>query len=147
MSATFTKTQHMQGLMRLLDPNEKARAKQQFAADNGREKFQRRLRHQINMHPDFTTLPPKGQRDEAALLAALRKLGAPVLCYVIASDDGPDFAPHVLDDGFHPLAETLEQAYCAFSHGTILSCIPGQLALFRSAFPHKHYIVHRPRGA
>ena len=131
------RTAHMRGLLRLIDPSETARAKIAFSTVKGREKWLRRLLHQIEMHPDFAVEPVKGQRDRDSLLRALQALGAPENCYIIASDSD-------LDDSFHSLPYTLEAAYWEFGHGTILSCIPGKLALFRSAFPHRNFIVHRP---
>jgi len=96
------------------------------------------------MHPRFTSEPARGNRDSDSLLKILKKLGAPKECYIIASDDGPNYEAHEFDDSFRSLQDTLENAYREFSHGTILSCVPGKLALFRTAYPFKNFIVHRP---
>lgn len=127
---------HLRGLYRLIDPREKERLKRAFESIKSRERWLRRLFHQIEMHPEFAEEPPRGSRDEDSLFKALRDLGAPEMCYVIASDSD-------MDDSFQSLRQILTIAYVEFAHGTILSCIPGKLALFRTAYPHKHFIVHR----
>ena len=127
---------HITGLLRLIDPDEVRRAKRQLGPEGDREKWLERLAHQVTMHPEFSSEPPKGSRDEESLLKALRELGAPEMCYVTAADGA-------FDDTFQPLAEMLAKMYDYHSHGTIFSCIPGRLALFRTAYPQKHLIVHR----
>ena len=73
------------------------------------------------------------------MLAWLRRLGAPASAYVIASD-----VPE-LDDTFRDLEQLVGTELYGCGHGTIVSCVPGKLALFRTAWPHEHLVVHRPK--
>lgn len=128
---------HIVGLLRLIDPVEKDRMKRAFETAKGRTKWlHKRLAHQVEMHPDHSNEIPRGERDEESLLNTLRKLGAPEECYVVASD-------HATDDSFQSLSILITERYAEFGHGTIFSCLPGKLAFFKTAFPHKRIIVHR----
>lgn len=128
---------HLTGLLKLIEPSEKDRAKRAFETRKSRAKWlEKRLSHSVGMHPEYTKEAPRGKRDEASLLSMLRDLGAPEECYIVASD-------HEIDDRFQSLSDVLENRYAEFGHGTIFSCIPGKLALFRSAYPHKSFIIHR----
>jgi len=91
------------------------------------------------MHPDYSKEAPRGSRDEESLFKILRDLGASENCYIVASD-------HEFDDSFQSLNSVLKDSYADFGHGTILSCFPSKLALFKTAFPHKSIIVHRNFG-
>ena len=103
----------------------------------GRRKWlHKRLAHNVLMHPDYSTEASRGNRDASSLFKILRDLGAPDECYVVASD-------HEIDDSFQPLNHMLVDKYVEFGHGTIFSCLPGRLALFKTAFPHRSFIVHR----
>jgi hypothetical protein len=128
---------HLGGLVRLFDDVDRTRIKRWMATESGRPKLLARLQH--NMEPDrkLTSELPRGQRGHSNLLRAFRRLGAPDRCYIISSDGR-------LDDTFQDLDAVLLHELGNFSHGTIISAIPGRLALFRSAFPFRHLIVHRP---
>jgi hypothetical protein len=135
MNTVWTVMQHLEGISRLVDPTEADRAKRLLANSRTREKWLKKLAHSVSMHPVFTVEPPKGQRSPEALTALLRELKAPEYCYVIASDSE-------LDDSMQDLGAMIQGAAENFGHGTILSCIPGKLALFRTAWPHKHLVTH-----
>ncbi len=137
------KAAHVRGILKLIDPLEVDNAQAALKSADGRERWLRRLRHQIEMHPDFSVEPPRGNRDKDGLLNILVDIGAPPDCYIFASDSSPDYGSHRLDDSFHSLRYSLAAMFWECSHGTILSCIPGKLALFRSAHPHRHYIIQR----
>jgi hypothetical protein len=136
MKNNWTASQHLNGVPRLVDPDEADRAKRMLGNPRTRDKWLKKLTHSVSMHPTFTSEPPKGERSPAALLVALRALGAPDYCYVVASDSE-------LDNSIQDLGIMIRDALERFGHGTILSCVPGRLALFRTAWPHKHFIVHR----
>ena len=133
---SYTPTQHLGGLPALMSPEQRGRAKRQLGSTKGREKFLDAMRHDFELHPDFTIEPAKGKRDPDSLLAALHELGAGEDCYVIASDR--DF-----DDTMQPLEKMVREAADIFHHGTIFSCVPGRLALYKRAVPHGTVIVHR----
>jgi hypothetical protein len=134
---TELRDEHLKGLLRLIEPGEKDRAKRLLASEKGRAKWLTRLLHNIDMHPDFSLEPPRGERSDDYVLARLRQLGASHQCYVVASDSD-------LDDSFQSLEAMVRGAGNLFGHGTILSCVPGKLALFRNAYPYQTLIVHRP---
>ena len=128
---------HVKGLLRLIDPDEKDRMVRAFETKKGRTKWlHKRLAHSVKMHPHYSSEVPRGERDEESIVNALRKFGAPEECYVIASD-------HEVDDSFQSLSLLLKLRYAEFGHGTIFSCRPGKLALFKTAFPYKSIIVRR----
>jgi hypothetical protein len=137
MNQTWTAEQHLKSVWRLVDPLESERVNRLLPNPKNRDKWLKKLAHSVSMHPKFSIEPPKGARDPDALLAALRALGASDVCYVIASDSG-------LDDSMQDLGAMIRDASEHFGHGTILSCIPGKLAMFRTAWPHRQFVVHRP---
>jgi hypothetical protein len=137
MPMTDLGDEHLKGLLRLIGPNKKDRAKRQLASEKGRAKWLKRLHRNISMHPEFSSEPLRGERSNDHLLTTLRRLGAGQQCYVVASDSH-------LDDSFQSLENMVHQAGTLFGHGTILSCIPGILALFRQPYPNHTLIVHRP---
>jgi hypothetical protein len=131
---------HIKGLLRLLDPGIKDRAGRLLTTAKGRSKWLERLCHNISMHPEFTMQPPRAERSDNAILQRVRQLGAPSKCYVIASDNSD------LDDTFQDLDLMVRDADKLFGHGTILSCLPGKLAVFRDAgHPTITSIVYRPK--
>ncbi len=134
---TGLRDEYLKGLPWLIEPGEKERAKRLLASEKRRAKWLTRLLHNIDMHPDFSTEPQRGERSDDHVLARLRQLGASQQCYVVASDSN-------LDDSFQSLENLVRGAGNLFGHGAILSCVPGQLALFRNAYPHQTLIVHRP---
>ena len=124
---------HLAGLARLPPGAEAPRLARALETPKGLAKWRGRLAHSIAPREAFCTAPARGARDPAAL----RRLGAPERCRLIVSDmDGED-ADLALD-------EALCDALPEFTHGAFLSCLPGKLALFRSAWPHAQLIVHRP---
>lgn len=130
--------EHLHGGLRLIDPVEVERARRELLGETGRGKFLSRLCHGIAPHPAYASALRRGQRSADAMLERLRKLGAPAACYVIASDHP------ALDDTFLDLESLLSTELYRCHHGTIVSCIPGRLALYRTAWPHQHLVVHRP---
>lgn len=134
---TLDRNAHLTGLLKLIEPNEKDRARRALATTESRSKWlEKRLSHNVEMHPEYTKEVPRGQRDGESIINILRDLGAPQECYIVASD-------HESDDSFQSLSDVLTNRYAEFWHGTILSCIPGRLALFKTAPPHKSFIVYR----
>ena len=128
---------HIDGLLRLVDEDAKPRVKRWIESANGRSKLLKWLAHGSGLDTRYCHEPPRGQREGEQLLLALRARGAPRTCYVVSSDGH-------LDDGFCQLEQLLTLELGHFTHGTIISAIPGKLGLFRSAYPHRHLIVHRP---
>ena len=133
----YTVEQHVNGLLQLIDPDEKLRAKRLLATNKGRSKWLERLAHNVEMHPQYAYEATKGARDPASILAALRQLTTDDRCYVFS-------ALSDLDGTFQPLDRTVLEVGLLFDHGTVLSIVPGKLALFRPAAPSTERIVHRP---
>ncbi len=69
------------------------------------------------------------------VLTELRQRGAPEACYVISTRSD-------LDGRTMPLAEALGEVH-AMQMGTLISCIPGQLAYYEGEDPHERYVLHR----
>ena len=131
---------HTAGIFKLIDPIEKDRMSRAFETAKSRRKWlHKRLAHSVEMHPNYSEEAPRGSRDEESLFNILRDLAASLECYVITSD-------HDIDDSFQSLNSVLKDRYAEFGHGTILSCLPGKLALFKTAFPHRSIIEHRKLG-
>ena len=134
---TEDRINHLRGLLRLIDPEEVERFKRKVLMGGSRDRWLRQIAHRIPMHTDFTSEPEKGSRDMDSLLVRLRALGAGSTCYIVSSDGS-------LDDTFQDTEYAVLRAPWLFTHATILSCIPGELALFRTAMPIRHLVVHRP---
>jgi len=127
----------MRGLLRLVGQDDKPRVKPWIAIASGRSKLLRSLEHGTGLDDRFSHEPPRGERANESLLRKMRGFGAPKSRYVISSDGR-------LDDTFCDLEDVLTVELGNFTNGTIISAIPGKLAFFRSAYPHRHFIVHRP---
>jgi hypothetical protein len=129
---------HIKGILRLVDPNLKDRAKWLITSAKTKPARITELAN-LSLHPKFTVRPARGERSNDALLKRLRQLGASLTCYVIATDNDK------LNDSFQDLETMINDAPELFNHDTILSCVAGRLALHRG--PHHDYItsiIYRP---
>ena len=69
------------------------------------------------------------------LLSDLRRRGAPDNCYVIS-------AHPYLDGVTRPLKDAISEVFSLID-GTLIFCIPGQLAYYEGEAPKNRYILHR----
>jgi hypothetical protein len=103
-----------------------------------RQKILDQLNHNPDLDPRYMIHVPPSEQSREAIASRLRKLGAPPTCYLIS-----DVAD--LDQRELPLEEALELAVGRGS-GTIISCIPGQLAYYEAEDSDERYILHRKTG-
>ncbi|GAC1471622.1 MAG: hypothetical protein NVSMB9_17980 [Isosphaeraceae bacterium] len=99
-------------------PARRARWLGALASKKRRGAFLDRLNHCRDLDERFST--PLASNDD--VVAALRSLGAPAICYVMS-----DLA--TIDGQEMPLDEAVTQSELG-GWGTIISCIPGQLAYY-----------------
>ncbi|MGH8435071.1 MAG: hypothetical protein ACRERX_11440 [Pseudomonas sp.] len=101
----------------------------------GRTKFVKRLAHFKELDQRFATRVTNDRRDAQSLRDNLVARGAPASCHVIselAAIDGQEI----------PLESAL-RAVVGSGMGTIISCVPGQLAYFEGEEPGERYILER----
>lgn len=121
----------------LLAKTHRARYRQQLAkgAGKARDKFVDGLSHNLEVDNRFARKVRSSTDTEQWILDELRRHGAPEACYVISTN--PD-----LDGRSMPLAEALGEVH-AMQQGTLISCIPGQLAYYEGEDAHERYVLHR----
>lgn len=129
VSGLPTAWHHEQGLGRFLLPHRRERWQDGLAAGGRRrEKVTARLWHLMgrgDVDPAFvTSIDCSGTAPvfRERLLGLLREMGAPQTVYLISDD--PD-----LDRRFLPLSTAVEDV-CAWGAVAIVSCVPGELALY-----------------
>lgn len=94
-----------------------------------------RLNHKLDYLPALAVQVPEDEDFPEALERLLRARGAPATCHVLVSGlriDGCEV----------PLREALDTV-CMHMYGSILSCIPGQLAYYRPEAPGYGVILAR----
>jgi hypothetical protein len=102
-----------------------------------RIEFTRGLAHFDGFDERYTSpMSAAGVHTAAAALALLQNKGADQVAWVISEDQK-------MDNRALPLREALEAVW-AGSMGTILSCVPGKLALFRSEEMKSERLLHHP---
>jgi hypothetical protein len=95
----------------------------------------RTLYHFADLDPRFNSRVPARDDTAEGIEAHLRSRGAPGLCYVISTDSA-------LDGKRVTLRAALTQIH-GLGHGTLLSCVPGQLGYFEGEEPGERYLLHR----
>ena len=103
-----------------------------------RPKFLRELYHFQDFDP-ACIVPITDRTDSASgLIRELRLLGAVADCYVVSN-------LRELDGTNMPLDDTIERVF-ALVEGTIVCCVPGQLAYFEGEGRKNRFILHRRAG-
>lgn len=112
-----------------------ARYLQLLANRRRREEILVRLNHKLDYLPALAIEVPDDQDYPEALELLLRAKGAPATCHVLVN--------RLRIDGCEvPLREALDTV-CMHMYGSILSCIPGQLAYYRPEAPGRGVILAR----
>lgn len=106
-------------------PAKRARYAEFLAKPKRRGEVLDRWNHFFDFVPELATQVPRDSPEQ--LITLLRKRGAPATAYLIGR-------PSELDGSELPLAEAVEQAFCD-GWGTVISCLPGRLALYLQEFP------------
>ena len=98
-----------------------------------------RLNHHIDdIDSRYRVSVPPEQHTPSAIEKLLRTRGAPSLCYVMSSSTR-------LDGREMSLADALKEVI-GYQMGTLISCIPGQLAFYESEEIKTRYILERKAG-
>jgi hypothetical protein len=106
-----------------------------LAKRGGREKLRAQLAHLPDLALEYAHPIPGGEANPGAIGRLLMAQGAPWTCYCLS--EGTDLDGKVL-----PLANALEQVV-GRGIGTLLSCVPGQLAYFEGEDPGRRFILSR----
>ena len=106
-------------------PEKRVRYAEFLARPKRRGEIISRFNHFFDFVPELATQVPRGSAEELATL--LRRHGAPKQAYLIGR-------PSELDGCELPLFEAVD---CALNDGwgTVISCLPGRLALYLQEFP------------
>ena len=110
-----------------------ARYLQLLANRKRREEILIRLNHKLDYLPALAVEVPEEQDYPEALEQLLLARGAPATCHVLVNGlriDGREV----------PLREALNTV-CLHMYGSVLSCIPGQLAFYRPEAPGRGVIL------
>jgi hypothetical protein len=118
-------------------PTKRERYVELLLTKRGREKVRSALDHFNDLDPRFCRKVHGGDANAAAVLRALRKLGAPPQCHIISVSTD-------LDGRDMPLSDALE-IKIGRGWGTFISCIGGALGYFEGEGPNERYICLRHR--
>ena len=115
-------------------PQKRARYAGFVSSPKTRPKFLRALDYFSDFVPARVVQLSGETRTAEGLLAELRCRGAPEECYVISVYDE-------VDGTTRPLAETVRDVYGSLLEGTIICCVPRQLAYYEGERPHNRFIL------
>ncbi len=118
-------------------PANRERYVELLSTKRGRERVRGALDHFNDLDPRFCRKVSLQDAKPAAVLEALRKLGAPPQCHIISVHGEPDGREM-------PLSDALEVAI-GRGQGTLISCISGVLGYFEGKEPNELYIRRRDR--
>ncbi len=119
---------HEAAFVRAFMPKEKwARCLQLLPDRNRRSEVLVRLNKKWDYLPTLATEVPESEDFPEAVLDLLRNAGAPEKCYVMA-------ALSSLDGKTLPLKDALREVFLQ-PFGALISCIPGELAYYRTQAP------------
>jgi len=112
-------------------PPRRPRWLESLASAERRSRFLARLNHCRDLDERYARLLPSN----ADVVAILRRCGAPATCYVVS-------ATMALDGREMPLEEAVAEASQG-GWGTILSCLPGQLAYYHDECGERRLLLER----
>jgi hypothetical protein len=116
-------------------PSKRERYASFLASRKQRPKFLRELYHFADFDP-ACLVAVSGSADSAdGLLAELRRRGAPPDCRLIS-------ARRDLDGTTRPLEEAVRAVH-GVAEGTIVLCVPGELAYYEGEAPNNRFILDR----
>jgi hypothetical protein len=97
------------------------------------------LYHLKDVDPRFMVKIPPAEQTAERIVALLRARGAPEQCYVISTDEYLDGKTATLCDAIARII--------GVGHGTLLSCVPGQLGYFEGEDAGARYVLERRGGS
>ena len=118
-------------------PARRARYLTLLETRRGRAKLRACLAHDLDLDARFARR--LAHHTPAAILQLLRQEGAPELCHALSESN-------VLDGQDLQLGAALEQVV-GQGCGTVLSCLPGQLAYYEAEDPGARYLLIRRKPA
>ena len=133
MARAATREQHEQGLARFVAREHRPRFLDSLEDEKLRRKLRAKLAHFAWLDARYATAV--ATREPAEMAQALAWGGAPETCFLVSEDDE-------LDGSELPLEQALELVLHSF-HGTLISCVPGKLALFSDEAPNKETLILR----
>ena len=93
------------------------------------------LYHSKDLDPRFMVKIPPAKQTAEGIETLLRARGAPEQCYVISTDEYLDGKTVTLRDAITRII--------GVGHGTLLSCVPGQLGYFEGEDAGARYVLER----
>jgi hypothetical protein len=115
-----------------ISPARRARWLESLASPKRRVRMLDRLNHCRDIDERYAT--PLAAK--ANVVALLKSRGAPALCYVLSA------GPVTLDGREMPLEEAVKEAE-ACGWGTIIGCLPGQLACYHDECDERRLLLER----
>jgi hypothetical protein len=128
--------EHEEGLVLFIEPDWRTRFRSSLAQPRPRKKLLGSLYHFNHLDGRFATPVENRDQNQAWILGALVRLGAPAECHLVSSDKGVDGCQI-------PLAEALEEVLSDYE-GTFVSCVPGRLAYFHGELSSSRFLL-QPR--
>jgi hypothetical protein len=116
-------------------PEKRDRWRTKLMNSKKRRKFLDRLNH----HNDFDNRYTTAVGHDADFAALLREHGAPERCHVVSDVADLDGRTLPLDDAIN------QMMHCGF--GTVICCIPGELAFYYGELGETCLLLHRDRNA
>src|SRR5690606_24346034 len=114
-----------------ISPQRRARWISCLASQKRRAKFLDRLNHCRDIDERYASELPQNSN----VVATLKDRGAPALCYVISDTTA-------LDGRELPLSQAVEETELG-GWGTIISCVPGQLAYYYDECGERRLLLER----
>jgi len=101
----------------------------------GREKVRLSLDHFGDLNLSYCKRVPAAEQTPSGVLALLQKLGAPVSCYVLSSNNEVDGQELELEEALNRIIGR--------GCGAFVCCIPGKLAYFEGENPGERFVCRR----
>jgi hypothetical protein len=121
-----------------LVPEKRERFVELLANPKRRAKATAALAHFRDLDPRWVVPLPSDQQQAESIERALRGRGAGDHCHAVSQSSAID--------GKRLVLATALQEVVGYGMGTLLSCVPGELAFFEGEGPSDRCILARPRG-
>jgi hypothetical protein len=130
--------EHERGLAGFVRASRRARFTASLDSAKARAKLRRRLAHFADLDERWLTAVPAlpAAAERVWIVRALRDGGAPRRCYLVSENPDLDGKCFDLEDA---LAEVLGRGF-----GTLISCVPGEVAFFEGEEPNARWVLSRP---
>lgn len=127
---------HVEGLIRcFVRPDRRERYVALFKTAHGRQKVRLRLAHLADLDERAMVRIAPAEQTATGVLRLLRAAGATESCYAISERAE-------LDDRLLSLSEAVERVV-GNGFGTIISCLPGELAYFEGEDVRNRFLLRR----